>query len=211
MTIEYFFANFFLIESYDDERIYGADENVVNSSRSTDFMTPKSEVSHAFRDAALEMARDFEFARGFVNPGRLSLPCTLDESPLISSEVDTFDSKQRPGSPCMDAPVVVNGESDWFLSRLGERFVGVYFADAGETAPAASGELGSENIPVDILTVSKDENEAAILDSKGLVHKHYDAQPGTFYLIRPDQHVAARWREFELERARAALLRSTGR
>ena len=44
----------------------------MNSSRSTDFMTPKSEVSLAFRNATLELAKDFEFARRFVNPGRLS-------------------------------------------------------------------------------------------------------------------------------------------
>ena len=61
-----------LIGSYDDERILGAQENVMNSSRSTDFMTPKSEVSLAFRNATLELAKDFEFARRFVNPGRLS-------------------------------------------------------------------------------------------------------------------------------------------
>ena len=69
-----------LIGSYDDERILGAQENVMNSSRSTDFMTPKSEVSLAFRNATLELAKDFEFARRFVNPGRLSTPSVLDGS-----------------------------------------------------------------------------------------------------------------------------------
>ena len=35
-----------LLDTYDEERIYGADENIRNSTRSTDFITPKSKISH---------------------------------------------------------------------------------------------------------------------------------------------------------------------
>ena len=38
------------------------DENILNSTRSTDFITPKSEASRAFRDATLELAKDCGFA-----------------------------------------------------------------------------------------------------------------------------------------------------
>ncbi len=34
-----------LLDTYDEERIYAADENILNSSRSTDFITPKSAIS----------------------------------------------------------------------------------------------------------------------------------------------------------------------
>ena len=61
-----------LIASYDEEAIVTADENILNSSRSTDFMTPKTPTSRAFRDAVLELARKHSFARPFVNSGRLS-------------------------------------------------------------------------------------------------------------------------------------------
>ena len=44
-----------LLDSYDFERVHGADENILNSSRSTDFITPKSEISRAFRDAVLDL------------------------------------------------------------------------------------------------------------------------------------------------------------
>ena len=46
---------------------------------------------------------------------------------------------------------------------------------------------------------------------EGLAARRYDARPGTAYLIRPDQHVAARWRTLEPARVRAALDRATGR
>ena len=40
-----------LLDSYDAERTFAADENIRHSTRSTDFITPKSEASRAFRDA----------------------------------------------------------------------------------------------------------------------------------------------------------------
>ena len=47
-------------------------------------------------------------------------------------------------------------------------------------------------------------------DTEGLVARRFDARPGTAYLIRPDQHVAARWRRFDAGAVRAALARATG-
>ncbi len=42
-----------LLESYDAERVHAARENLLHSTRSTDFITPKTAVSRAFRDAVL--------------------------------------------------------------------------------------------------------------------------------------------------------------
>ena len=52
-----------------------ARENLLHSTRSTDFITPKGDSSRAFRNAVLSLARDHQFARAYVNSGRLSLPC----------------------------------------------------------------------------------------------------------------------------------------
>jgi 3-(3-hydroxy-phenyl)propionate hydroxylase len=40
--------------------------------------------------------------------------------------------------------------------------------------------------------------------------KRYDAQPGTTYLLRPDQHVLARWRSLDSARLQTALDRALG-
>ncbi len=202
-----------LIGSYDDERILGAQENVMNSSRSTDFMTPKSEVSLAFRNATLELAKDFEFARRLVNPGRLSTPSVLDGSPLNTPDEDEFNDRQRPGAPCLDAPITINGADSWFLNQLGDRFSGIYFSGDGSTA-AELDAAGTEQIPVETLVVTgtgKGTGKNWIVDNNGLLHRHYDARPGTYYLIRPDQHVAGRWRQFNREKVSQALARATGR
>src|SRR5207244_5303638 len=82
-----------LLDSYASEREYAADENIRNSTRATDFITPKSEISRLFRDAVLELAKRHGFARTLVNSGRLSLPSTLHGSALNTADTDAFDSK----------------------------------------------------------------------------------------------------------------------
>jgi 3-(3-hydroxy-phenyl)propionate hydroxylase len=57
--------------------VSAADENLMNSTRSTDFITPKSQVSRDFRNAVLGLAREHAFARALVNSGRLSVPAHL--------------------------------------------------------------------------------------------------------------------------------------
>ena len=94
-----------LLESYDHERIPATDENILNSTRSTDFLTPKSKVSQTFRDAVLDLARHHEFARRLVNSGRLSMPATYWDSPLNTPDADSFEHGPPPGSPAVDAPV----------------------------------------------------------------------------------------------------------
>jgi 3-(3-hydroxy-phenyl)propionate hydroxylase len=49
-----------------------------------------------------------------------------------------------------------------------------------------------------------------IVDSQGLLAKRYDATPGTTYLLRPDQHVVARWRTLDAAQLQAALARAIG-
>ena len=98
-----------LLDSYDSERRHGADENILHSTRSTDFITPKTPVSRAFRDAVLDLARDHEFARRFVNAGRLSTPAVYENSPLNTPDTDNFAGAMTPGTPCTDAPITIDG------------------------------------------------------------------------------------------------------
>jgi 3-(3-hydroxy-phenyl)propionate hydroxylase len=56
--------------------------------------------------------------------------------------------------------------------------------------------------------VSARPAHGALHDVEGLLARHYDAVPGTVYLVRPDQHVAARWREFDSGAVASALGRA---
>ena len=200
-----------LLESYNDERVKAAKENVLNSTRATDFITPKSEASRIFRDATLELAGEHEFARRFVNSGRLSVATILSDSGLNTPDEDRFDSKLVPGSPATDAPVKVSGRKSWFLKSIGNDFTGVYFAKEGANRPAGAGDLEQDDIPVKTLVVSEMDvaGNSLLLDHKGLLKQRLDGQPGTYYLFRPDQHVVARWRNFDLQSVRDAVARAT--
>jgi 3-(3-hydroxy-phenyl)propionate hydroxylase len=92
-----------LLDSYASEREYAADENIRNSTRATDFITPKSEVSRLFRDAVLELTKRHAFARTLVNSGRLSVATVLHGSPLNTADADSFcrrDGAGRGGGRC---------------------------------------------------------------------------------------------------------------
>lgn len=208
-----------LLDTYDADRIYAADENIRNSTRSTDFITPKSKVSRQFRNAALQLARHHPFARKLVNSGRLSVPAFLVNSALNTPDADAFDGNMVPGAPMDDAPVRVDGQDAWLLDQLGNRFVLMVFADRADTLDpsliALAGELAAGTVPVQTLLVTAHPGAApsgmtVLHDRDGLAAQRYDARPGTAYLVRPDQHVAARWRRTELGLVRAALARATG-
>ena len=57
--------------------------------------------------------------------------------------------------------------------------------------------------------VKSREGIEVLEDVKGLLAQRFDARPGTFYLLRPDQHIAMRARSLEPETVREALARAT--
>jgi 3-(3-hydroxy-phenyl)propionate hydroxylase len=204
-----------LLDSYDAERIVAADENIRNSTRSTDFITPKSAVSRTFRDAALMLAKRHAFARRLVNSGRLSVPATLTDSPLNTPDIDAFSGRMAPGAPAADAPVAGTAGA-WFLDCLGEGFTLVVFAQ--EPAPSVLRELAAlAKDPIACRSVLVGSGNASlpagvtrIGDPHGTLAERYDARPGTAYLFRPDQHVCARWRAVDAAQVRAGIARASG-
>ncbi|HSI57414.1 MAG TPA: FAD-dependent oxidoreductase [Ideonella sp.] len=201
-----------LLDSYAGEREYAADENIRNSTRATDFITPKSEISRVFRDAVLALARDHGFARTLVNSGRLSVPATLHGSALNTPDSDAFSGRMQPGAVAADAPLQrADGRPAWLLRELGEGFTALVTAGGPSDALARSLEdLVGLPLPLKVLRVAPagDNGGAALSDAEGLLAQRYDLQPGTVYLIRPDQHVCARWRTPTPARLRAAIQRA---
>lgn len=197
-----------LLESYDAERAAACDENILNSTRATDFMSPKPGMATRLRDAVLDLARSEPFARALVNSGRLSVPAILDGSPLNGPDTDVLPPLSRPGAPCPDAPLrTTSGAPDWLLDRLGRGFTGLYIVPAdglpGEVA-AASARWRHLPVPIELLAID------AAGDPAGLVRLRYGAVPGSFTLIRPDQHVVSRVERFDAAEIEAALVRALG-
>lgn len=177
-----------LLDSYDTERVEAADENILNSSRSTDFITPKSTTSRLFRDAVLDLSEHHAFARPLVNSGRLSIPCIHAGSPLSTPDaLPTGPGRTRPGAPCPDAPLG-NG---YLLDHLGSTFT---LLAIGREAPNISGTT-----PLSLPDITEDLKTRYLGDAQSAL-----------YLIRPDQHVAARWADATPADIQSALTRAKG-
>ena len=153
-------------------------------------------MSRIFRDAVLDLSERFEATRPMVNSGRLSVPCTYDGSPLNGPDCTAMPDRTRPGSPLVDAPV----PGGWLLDRTG---FGFQLMTIDEAAP-------------DVLTVEGVEVKSLPLDTAddadGYLKQRYLGDAGkAVYLIRPDQHVAARWDHYDETAVKAAVLKAIGR
>ena len=203
-----------LLDTYSEERVAAADENLMNSTRSTDFITPKSNTSKAFRNAVLQLAQKHAFARKLVNSGRLSVPAFYSASSLNTPDGDAFDSHMVPGAPMEDAPIAVQGRNGWLLDQVGNRFQLLVYADDASTVDRALlAGLRDAPIPVEAIVVSPRPADLpgvrVLQDLKGLVARRYDARDGSAFLLRPDQHLAARWRGVDAAKVRQAVARAT--
>ena len=206
-----------LLDSYSDERVQAAEENILNSTRSTDFITPKSTMSRIFRDSVLELCRDFPFARQLVNSGRLSDTAFLIDSELNTAEDPDFCGDMVPGAVMLDAPIEGPDGERWLLDTAGGPFVlYCYLGESGglsQQTRAALHALAGASIPVQSFVVvaagAAAEEHATVIDREGLFAARYDARPGSCYLVRPDQHLCARWRSFDAHSVAAAVARAT--
>jgi 3-(3-hydroxy-phenyl)propionate hydroxylase len=156
----------------------------------------------------LKLAETQPFARRLVNSGRLSTATHLARSPLNSPDEPDFAAAVAPGSAAVDAPVTVGGRRSWLLDALCGGFHGLYFSKDSADAAAALAALATTDIHV-VVVAAASAPSPYVVDADGLVAKRYDARPGTFYLLRPDQHVAGRWRRFDPPAIVAALQRAT--
>lgn len=198
-----------LLQTYNDERVEAANENILNSSRSTDFITPKSSASRQMRDAVLALSQQHAFARRLVNSGRLSTPTAHRANALATPDRDSFACALAPGAPAADAPVRVAGRAASLLDQLGGRFDLLLFDATEGRVGAFESEFGSDLRVARTASAGK-QGTRVFEDIERLATRRYDAEAGAVYLLRPDHHVAARWRAPSIGDVRSALKRAQG-
>ena len=190
-----------LLESYHVERSSAADENIRESTRSTDFMAPNSHQEARLRKAVLSLARETEFGKRMVNAGRLSVPSIYDSS-LSTADRDAWRGGPRPGASMLDAPIAAPAGEPMYLTdafiSCGTRFTLLEFSN------------GAAVDPPDGVGVIRVGGEGGFSDPAGLAASRYDAEPGSAYLLRPDGYVAARFRHPTPTALDAALARAAG-
>jgi 3-(3-hydroxy-phenyl)propionate hydroxylase len=190
-----------LLESYHAERSLAADENIRESTRSTDFMAPSTRQEARLRKAVLQLAKETEFGKRMVNGGRLSVPSVYD-SPLSTVDRDAWRGGPVPGASMLDAPITSPGGEATYLTdafiKTGMRFTLLEFCNGSAVdVPAGIG-------------VIRIGDEGGWFDSAGLARSRYDAEAGAAYLLRPDGYVAARFKHPRRATLDAALARAAG-
>jgi 3-(3-hydroxy-phenyl)propionate hydroxylase len=148
------------------------------------------------RNAVLDLAPRAEFARRMVNSGRLSTATAYD-TPLSTPDETPFFGTARLGAPAPDAPLRTrHGNTAFLLERLCGEFELLYAADGSRPGGLAD---------ITLTVIGED-----LIDEAGLFGARFDATPGACYLLRPDQHLCARFRHYDRDKVAAARARALG-
>jgi 3-(3-hydroxy-phenyl)propionate hydroxylase len=194
-----------LLESYSDERVAAAHENLSYGTKSTEFMAPPSFAFDLMRKAVLSLAVKHAGVRALINP-RQSSAITYTESPLNAAldRSAEFTAGPVPGSVLPECPLTLIGDGTTreghITDLVAPRFTALYFSEDG-TVAAELQELErtmqARGVPFKVVPVTRrlDTSESALhgWDHTGRLFPMYGAADGTLYVVRPDGHVLARW------------------
>lgn len=199
-----------LLESYSEERVYAAQENIRHARKSTLFMSPPTAGYALMRDAALSLAVSAPFARSLVNP-RQTTAITFPSSRLQTVDDAGPGPSPVPGQTLPNPRLRLRAaDGSWRAGHLLELpgLDPVLIVRADHPLGDALSRPG-----LDVLRVSPADSAAAIAwdaDGEALAALGL-ASAGAALLVRPDGHVAARWQVLTVPALDAALTRLFGR
>jgi len=207
-----------LLANYSAERVGAAREIIEEAGKSTRFMTPPTPGFKLLRDAVLSLSLTQEFVRPLYH-WRTSRPHEYTRSALNSAGDDTalFRAGPAQGAPPKDVRLDAD---DHLLDHLGTGFTLVYATQAQAQALPAALQDGiasarARGIPLKVLAVGASGPvqgaDETLADAAGRLRAVYGLpNAGAAYLLRPDQHVCARWLTLDASRLHAALARAAG-
>jgi 3-(3-hydroxy-phenyl)propionate hydroxylase len=174
-----------LLDSYTPERRGATLDVFANTIKSTRFMTPPTRGWRLAREAALSLAIRNEFTRNFANPRQMQ-PYGYGASQL--TPFAARDAEFAGGPPAGSAaPNALMADGSHLLDHAGDGFTALLFCQ---------GELAKDQRALvrDLQRLDPRLTAIVIADTSATVNSIYDAAPGTVYLLRPDLHVAGRWK-----------------
>jgi len=200
-----------LLANYSAERVGAASEIIEESGKSVRFMTPPSPGFRLLRNAVLSLSLSQPFVRPLYH-WRTSRPHEYTHSMLNSRGDDNglFNAGPAHGAPPQNVRLAAN---DFLLDHLGGGFDLIYFTE-GDAIPVALQQVidatRSEGIALRVSAVGASQPVAGadqtFADADGHFRARYGVQAsGAAYLLRPDQHVCARWLTLDAMRLQAAL------
>ncbi|BDI04658.1 FAD-dependent monooxygenase [Sphaerotilus microaerophilus] len=204
-----------LLANHSAERVGAAREIIDEGGKSTRFMTPPTHGFQLLRDAVLSLSLSQDFVRPLYH-WRTSRPHEYSHSALNDPGDDNalFTEGPAHGAPPRNVRL---GADDFLLDHLGGAhgagFELLYFTEAAEL-PAALREVidaaRARGVPLRVIAIGAARPvagaDATLADAEGRCRQRYGVSAsGGAYLLRPDQHVCARWLALDATRLQAAL------
>lgn len=200
-----------LLANYSAERVGAAREIIDEAGKSTRFMTPPSRGFRLLRDAVLSLSLSQDFVRPLYH-WRTSRPHEYSASVLNSLGDDNalFTAGPAHGAPPRNIRLSAN---DFLLDHLGGGFDLLYFTEAPALPEPVQQVLAgarARGVPLKVIAVGATGPVAgadlSLPDADGHFRQRYGVPAsGAAYLLRPDQHVCARWLTLDAHRLQAAL------
>lgn len=200
-----------LLANYSAERVGAAREIIDEAGKSTRFMTPPSRGFRLLRDAVLSLSLSQDFVRPLYH-WRTSRPHEYSGSVLNSPGDDNalFTAGPAHGAPPRNIRLSAD---DFLLDHLGGGFDLLYFTEALALPEALQQVVDSaraRGVPLKVIAVGAPGPVAgadlSLPDADGHFRQRYGVPAsGAAYLLRPDQHVCARWLTLDAHRLQAAL------
>jgi pentachlorophenol monooxygenase/3-(3-hydroxy-phenyl)propionate hydroxylase len=182
-----------LLESYHDERLAAAQENLEVTTATMDFLVPQSDAEWKHRRDVLEAAVSDPAAREQVDSGRLAEPFWYVDSPLTTPN----PSRPFPGRPprgespvavpgvlIPDVPIRVEGGRAARTRDIARNGFLVLVSEGADADAAEAAATATTRAPVRV-------HALADIDADGLLAKALEVQPNEVWLVRPDGHISA--------------------
>lgn len=206
-----------LLDTYSDERVHATRENLRYATKSTEFMAPPSHGFALMREAVLSLAAEHAWVRPLVNPRQTSAIAFPDSAlNAFAARSAAFEAGPRPGEVLPECPLErVDGMYGHVTDLLGPCFTALVFCPEG-AVPAdlqtALARLARGAVPFAAVAVASRRAPGATLptavDAGGRAARLFGAEGGAVYLVRPDGHVCARWRDGAAGEIEVALRRA---
>jgi len=179
-----------LLESYNDERLEAAQENVKVTRRTARFLRPADGIERAFRKATISLAKQHPFARSLVNTGRMAVANTYRGSRICGGNggvsVQNVKIQWRPGK---------TGALNDLLQWADGRLLILVFGEQTKASFKRLQELSLSGLPVRCVQVLTQGDHAQarehVWDKQGRLQSACaGATAGGWALIRPDGYLA---------------------
>ena len=200
-----------LLANHSAERVGAAREIIAEAGKSVRFMTPPTTGFQLLRNAVLSLSLTQAFVRPLYH-WRTSRPHEYRHSALNSPGDDNalFTAGPAHGAPPQNVRL---GADNYLLDHLGGGFDLIYFTEEAAIHPSLRDVVAAtraRGVPIRVIAVGAsapvDGADLTLADDDGHCRARYGVQTsGAAYLMRPDQHVCARWLTLDAVRLQAAL------